>query len=52
MGIKLQDANVPYEDAFDPASHVGIVIGPPWSTDYPNASRSFVPMTGAIVDSG
>jgi peptide/nickel transport system substrate-binding protein len=49
VGIKLQDANVPYQDAFDPASHVGIVIGPPWSTDYPNASRSFVPMTGAMV---
>ena len=37
------------QDAFDPASHVGIVIGPPWSTDYPNASRSFVPMTGAMI---
>ena len=49
VGIKLQDTNVPYEDAFDPASHVGIVIGPPWSTDYPNASRSFVPMTGPMV---
>ena len=49
VGIKLQDTNVPYEDAFDPASHVGIVIGPPWSTDYPNASRSFVPMTGAMI---
>ena len=49
VGIKLQDANVPYADAYDPASHVGIVIGPPWSTDYPNASRSFVPMTGAMI---
>jgi peptide/nickel transport system substrate-binding protein len=49
VGIKLQDTNLPYEDAYDPASHVGIVIGPPWSTDYPNASRSFVPMTGAMI---
>lgn len=49
VGILLQEANVPYEDAFDPASHVGIVIGPPWSTDYPTASRSFVPMTGAMI---
>jgi ABC-type transport system substrate-binding protein len=49
VGIRLQETNVPYEDAFDPASHVGVVIGPPWSTDYPNASRSFVPMTGAMV---
>jgi peptide/nickel transport system substrate-binding protein len=49
VGIKLLDTSVPYEDAFDPASHVGIVIGPPWSTDYPNASRSFVPMTGAMI---
>jgi peptide/nickel transport system substrate-binding protein len=49
VGIKLQDTNVPYEDAFDPASHVGIVIGPPWGTDYPDASRSFVPMTGAMI---
>ena len=49
VGIRLQDTNVPYQDAFDPASHVAIVIGPPWSTDYPNASRSFVPMTGAMI---
>jgi hypothetical protein len=50
VGIKLQDTNLPYQDAFDPASHVGIVVGPPWSTDYPDASRSFVPMTGAMIE--
>lgn len=49
VGIQLQETNAPYEDAFDPASRVGVVIGPPWSTDYPNASRSFVPMTGGMI---
>jgi peptide/nickel transport system substrate-binding protein len=51
VGILLQETDTPYDEAFDPAAHVGMVIGPPWSTDYPNASRSFVPLSKGMITS-
>jgi peptide/nickel transport system substrate-binding protein len=51
VGIRLQETDTPYKEAFDPAARVGIVIGPPWSTDYPNASRSFVPLSSGTITS-
>jgi ABC-type transport system substrate-binding protein len=51
VGIGLQETDTPYDEAFDPAAHVGIVVGPAWSTDYPNASRSFVPLSSSMITS-
>jgi ABC-type transport system substrate-binding protein len=51
VGIVLQETNTPFEQAFDPTNHVGLVVGPPWIVDYPNASRSFLPLTNEMITS-
>ncbi len=51
VGIVLQPVDLPFAAAFDQRNHVGIVIGPPNSTDVPEASRSFLPLLGAMITS-